>query len=620
MQRLSVAINKSTRGLRLVNLSYARRAALAPASQLTSYTRSFAPILPSPDRSGANELGTAESLLRVATVRAALKQPTVQTELVLPIETEDELFTRFICVAPKDGASTEAVRVSANLIAAMLEGVADLDASRLFAELVAGRFLLSTSTRSYLCLDIGIACRARYTQLRFDDPDAAAASARISRAAIAAVCAVLADLPRAAVDSVWDDYSLVFEHAIENVVPQLTTLPIVQLAHWRLLFGSLGVAVRKEHRSLALRLAGGLAYLLLSLALQPAFFLLFMLLPDSHGLISRRLVLFGRPLVWVTDPWLRLLSDRAATIVLVVLLLSMPAVDGIADRSFKSVWALLITFGLLATELEELLYLGILRSPFSALARMLADEWNVLDLIALICCLVGLPTYISENVQQLVEHGPVLPDTLDSAASRAGIDGSFVSAHVERLARFSDSGQHSDSFLAGAVFLLTFRQLRMLYLSRILGSYVQMLYNVSPAATPPALARLGAQAAPHRAAPSPHALASRFRSPRACPQMVGDVFKIGALALPIVLAFAFAMVQLHKSPKYDTPIDDDPRCEEQRTDFQQLGPALLNLVETMTGGAEPEMGCLGSTGAWIIYLLFMITAVVLLLNMLIAAM
>jgi hypothetical protein len=385
----------------------------------------------------------------------------------------------------------------------LLEGVSVDGASRLLAELVTGQYAqLATPTRSFLCLELGVVSRARGERLRFDDPDASEALFRTGRVAVSALCAVISALPRVASVELWEDYALVFEHAIEKAVVQVTALPIVQDVHFRLMLGATGAAAGKQWRGRSAtqsrtRAVSGwikgvgavLLYLLVSLLLQPFFFLLFALLPDLHGPITRRVVLNGRPLCWITDPWLRLLMDRLATILLVALLLAMPATLNAPDLTHKAVWALLLALGLVGTEVEELLYVGILRSPVSAAVRFLADEWNLIDALGIGCALAGIPWYIAVNVRAF-DSNSMLPETLGALANATGlIDANAIAQTVDSLAGASNALQDlvvartgalhhptliTDGLLAIAVFALTIRQMRLLYLSREVGPYVQV--------------------------------------------------------------------------------------------------------------------------------------------------
>jgi hypothetical protein len=99
--------------------------------------------------------------------------------------------------------------------------------------------------------------------------------------------------------------------------------------------------------------------------------------------------------------------------------------------------------------------------------------------------------------------------------------------------------------------------------------------------------------------------------------MIADVLKMVALALPIVLAFGFAMVQLFKQQ----PTDESDDCVEQSESLHRVLSALALLVEVLIGGQEPQMACMRpSHAAWALFFLFLLFAIVLLLNMLIAAM
>jgi hypothetical protein len=136
-------------------------------------------------------------------------------------------------------------------------------------------------------------------------------------------------------------------------------------------------------------------------------------------------------------------------------------------------------------ELEELISLGVLRSPLSGLRRFLADEWNVVDAFGLGCALGGLPWYVAHNARAFRADDLGAPPTGLNAtlAQLSDLDESILGGVVGAINGETASVQRriasllptvrNESVLACAVFALTIRQLRILYLSRLVGPYVQ---------------------------------------------------------------------------------------------------------------------------------------------------
>jgi len=387
----------------------------------------------------------------------------------------------------------------------------------------------------------------------------------------------------------WDMTAL--WRAVEEDQEQLLSHAPVQRALLRAMFGSLSdtlfpsllvdrvslldVAEETPSSTFRKRAEDG-AIFLLSLTIQPLLYSACVLIPPLHEQLRAKINSLksrdvGR-VIYVFDPWwdapaVRLLLATGSQCALVSLLYGLPPQHSIGESSpiVEVSIAALIVCGSLATEFSELTGGAHSHSPIRALRTYFTDEFNYLDLCGLGCAFLVVVTYPTSSIDV---------DEYDTGFA------------IYRTALRST-----------ALLCLCLQPMRLTYLSPIFGPYVMMVWR-----------------------------------------MLGDVVKLVAITIPIATAFAVALnVTFSDTPKLFGPLDadswsgscstlGDPEAQaELEGDFSAgIGPALVVILEVALGASDARLDCArGSRAgflAWALVLLCSVVTVVLLLNVIIAAM
>lgn len=460
--------------------------------------------------------------------------------------------------------------------AAAVQELSEEECAALHSRLAIGARTLRDGWRQmrvHFCVEVAIECGARARRLRTVDSEAAHTMAQASRMAQLALCGVLADDPRTAT-TVWrEQHAAALERAVAGECKHLIALPAVQAAHTRTLEGELGAFLRSVvghdqwgwlRMKRYVKLEVGVFALLNACVLQPLLWGVLCLVPDLEPRVAAALS-GPRHMYWAAIPGLRLLLDELSGCLLLGLCVSLPPrssqLDGPRAEHAQVILALLTCVGSLLNEADE-----IVRGWHSP------DGWHWLDVTSMVT------SYLSDEFNAFDSVGLLLA-LLGLTVHVSGMGGAHVSPTEDWV----------PSVMSVACLCLTLRLMRVFYLSDTIGPYLQMLFK-----------------------------------------MLSDTVKIVVLGVPIVLGFAFALHVLFRPVTLDaeegcSTVGDPEKEAETEGDYRRSSIfAFVILSEMVLGGTDSRLDCLRQSAAgwpaWALQLAFMLVAVVLLLNTVIAAM
>jgi len=494
------------------------------------------------------------------------------------------------------------------------------------------------------CVELAIACAKQAPALRTTNHEQADTSLRAGRTMQLALCGVLPYYELSAAEAI-----PVLERATQGELTLLIALPHVQQLHWDAFLGDLGAflriwvdAVRPSDDVIGpqwlqwLQAVGALA---LACLLQPVVLVVLILAPSAEGTLrhlfesldspppgeragavpvlqppavgaprkrgssslvtekgggksasagpkvaarpggfwqcldlarQQRLVTLRKLMrhgLWVTDPWLRLGLNQAfstALLVSCVWLPPHPEGPGAEPATFAiAAFGLATAAGSVLVELEELVQAA--RESYSRGSTRRGAVY------------AALSVYATDEFNLFDVFG-----LLPALASLA--------AHVlSMVGRFEEAAPWVHACTSVAVLFLTMRLSRVYYLSSWVGPYLSMIMK-----------------------------------------MANDVSKVVCLGMPVVIAFALAMHVLFKGTETAAEggceTEGDPEAQEEtEAEFRgSVVKSFMVLVEIVIGGDESRFQCLRQSSAgilaWWLQLFYMIIAVVLLLNVVIASM
>ena len=442
----------------------------------------------------------------------------------------------------------------------------------------------------------------------------------------------------------WDDHLIALSRAVEESEKQLVAFAPVQRALLRTLLGAfsrtverhawatsrrtlapfvaagddaelaLPVSTRGSCSARARRLAqdglGALVAGCLSLLLQPVLYAVAMFAPplqlrlreyvDAHGACAGSARLRAALVPWWDAPLCRLLLSTASQLVLVYLLVGLPPQYSNRAPPAELTAASLIIVGSLATEVNELTTGA--RTPARAIRAYLSDEFNFLDAVGL-----GFGAVV-------VAAAPLGGDAIVDGVHiwRTAMRALSVRPHAARgraVVPFGSRGLTPCALrpphprrrrVSSQLLCLCLRPVRLAYLHATFGPYVMMVWR-----------------------------------------MFGDVLKLVGVLVPIAVAFAVALhVTFDDFPEgaaqpltgvpgwaaqsCATAGDPDAQSNMEDDFSTSIGSALVVILEVALGASDTRLACArGSRAgflAWTLVLLCSVVTVVLLLNVIIAAM